>query len=255
MSPVYAKSYDVASRHSALRDGRRKVCIMNKKVLFYLMVIVPFFAQSNENRVLLAGSIQFPANVMQAPSLKVFYQGYKYPVEVFSEAQLGRFELYADAPCDVLYCIITENLQIPDKNNFDHFKTALNFPYRLFKLTKGSFQSESKNDVPKLTWFIEEIPALEKELTLPDNTLIFFMPPSMIVGLVEDPWLENQHVIRLPRIVFQDKITEIELHDTATRMTLALLDFELFHAQLPKRIMITDSRIVAMPYLQRSVRV
>jgi hypothetical protein len=228
---------------------------MNKTFFLGILLFVPFFMHAREDRVLLAGSIQLPAAVTKAPALKVFYQGYKYVVDISHAAQLGRFELYTDRVPRVLYLMITENLQIPDKNNFSHFKTAVDFPYRLFKLVQSFVPAAAKGEAPLLTWSVQEVFSREKEIVVPDNTVIFFMPPALIAGLEEDPWSDTQHIIRLPRIVFHEKITQEVLQEAATRMTLALLDFELFHAELPKRLMITDSRIVAMPYLHHSNQV
>jgi len=234
-----------------------------KKHLFFILVmstqfIISCFTFADASKVSVVGSLQFPSSVAKPPSLKILYQGYKYPIEVSAETQRtarkGHFEFYLDSQCSELYLVVAENLQIPDKNNFDHFKTSSDFSYRLFKLTKYEVPLDSTDEPTKLTWLVEEISHKNQEIILPDNTLIFFMPPSMIANLESEPWLAGQHVLRLPRIVFNETITEQELQDAATRMTLVLLDFEIFHAQLPKRFMVSDSRIVAMPYLQRAMR-
>lgn len=231
-----------------------------KKCLFSILLVhslLPFFMNGGiEHGQLVTGSLQFPSCVAKVPVLKILYQGYKYTIEACDETQRttrkGHFELYINNKCQELFVIIAENLQIPDKNNFDHFKTSSAFSYRLFKLTKRELPRE-KDEPLKLTWSIEELSHNNQEVILEDNTLILLMPPTMIAKLEEEPWLADQHVARLPRIVFNESISEQELQDAATRMTLTLLDFEIFHAQVPKRFMITDSRIVAMPYLQRAM--
>ncbi len=244
-------------------EGNKNVLLfevhaMRKQMIFYLymsvQLVISFDLCAKENQLLITGSIQFPSTISKSPSLKVLYQGYKYPVEVASETQRttrnGHFKFYIDSDCKKLYILVTENLQIPDKNNFDHLKTSPEHAYRLFKLTKYELETATKDESLKLSWSVEEIYKDGQKIILPDNTLIFFMPPSMIARLEEEPWLADQHVARLPKIVFDDTISEQNLQDIAIRMTLTLLNFELFHAQLPKRFMISDSRIIAMPYLQ-----
>lgn len=233
-----------------------------KKLLFYLVLgvqCVTSVLSGNDEKLLVTGLMQFPSSIIKPPSLKVLYQGYKYPVEVMSEVQRkcqkGHFELYIDSNCKELYILIAENLQRPDENNFEHLKTSPNFSYRLYKLVRYEVAPETKEDSLKISWSIHQVEHAQQETVLPNNTIILFMPPAMIAKLEEDPWFAEQHVARLPRIIFHETVAEKELNEAANKMTLALLDFELFHAELPKRFMITESRIVAMPYLQRTLHI
>lgn len=232
---------------------------MKTKLLFIALLSV-FHIQcltSLENKVLFLGTIQFPSEVHNPPTLTVLYKGKEYQVESDNEGiTRGYFELYDTKNRHELYVLITEYLELPESADIQYLKTSQEHSYRLFKLIRKKIPLEKKDqskssrfNKPEFieTWIIEEMPTKES-IRIPDNTLIFFMNPEFIETLQAESWHSNDNIIKLPKIVFRNTVDEKTLQDIGVKMLSALLDFKPLHKRSTKTsIMFTNNLRISLP--------
>lgn len=100
------------------------------------------------------------------------------------------------------------------------------------------------------TWDIEELDNT-KSLTIPDSTIIIFMPCSLIDRLENCTWSSFGTGIKLPTIVLKDPKKE-SLSDITAKMKCAFMDFKFLHKKPHKAyIPFSSSHLISMPFVPR----
>lgn len=209
------------------------------------------------SKITFFGTIQYPLSIINPPALSpLFYRGQEISINpTISDTTPKRstYEITENKNIAQIYIIITEGLTLPKNNEFMAFETAEQFPYRLFKLTMAHKELICDNSItktsiePQKTWVIEELPHDQAVITLPENTIIFFMDPTFVT-LQEVCWACNDTVCKLPTIIFDDKLDQKTLESLTKKVLLSsCLDFRLLHKKVKPIQKMAHNRIISVP--------
>lgn len=226
---------------------------------------VPQLKKSSTTSSIFQGSVKFPTQVQDLPHLSILYKGNEYKIEVDqdSSGNKGYFELYEQPRYNELYLIVTESLQSPKQNSIKCLKTSALFPYKLFKLTRSSktiesdiLESEEKTKQKRTIefWSIQECDNSKKDVDLPDNTIVFPMDPTVVLGLKEESWDADDNIIKLPTIMFQESLENSTMQDIAARVACALIDVKFMHTKLSMSEKMTNDRKLVLPLANNSIQ-
>lgn len=229
------------------------------KYLILVLCIFTISISASVKHITLLGSLH-AHNIEAMDGLPLVYKGCEYDVrvEIFGEKKKAYFELYDEEKPRILYLIVTEYLKQPEENNIEHLCTSSDHPYRIFKLTR-SLDKTVVLDLLQLinleaqeTWLIEELDNSIKNFKIPDNTVIVFMPSTMLDHIEPVTSVNVGTTLTLPTLVFKAHDTT-QLKDITARMKLAFLDFKLLHKKPYKAFVpCANNHILSMPFTPRA---
>jgi len=222
-------------------------------ICIYAFLFMCILSQALEaSFVTLSLNVKFPAKVTSPLQLApVYLKGDEFSPEYdnnLSSRVSYRIIEYEDLP--VIYILITEDLTKPKDLDIQFWKTAENYPYRLFRCIRTLQQindAQGNSGHPQYSWMIEELDNSTEQLILPDNTLIFFFNPAY-VDLVPESWRVTDHIIKLPSISVREMVDLDELNSVALRMVCKVPDFRCFHKRLTQTTKaVACNRIISVP--------
>lgn len=194
-------------------------------------------------------AVHYPIKTIKRPSLVALYKGGVYALKE------GSFEIYDERDCDEFHIVITTNIKLPNSSEINGLETAEDCPYTLFKLMRKSktreIQANHLSCAPVILgpvqlevieyWDIQEVKTNKQDqesnhsvIKIPDNTIIVLMNPDYITKIVSEPWKPDDIFIKLPTLIFDETIDEKSLHELATKMLFASVDFSAFNKKVTK---------------------
>lgn len=229
---------------------------MNKKslALIFFAILASYtvhtalFSQS-QSQSLFIGTIQFPASIQKVPGIRIYCSGHKITCETNDETKQLLFSIPEINDSKKNFLLITEALQFEvEENTVKYIKTAHKTPYKLYSLelrklvlhTGEEIVNENERDGARLhmaepettySWLVEEAQLDSTTGKVPDNTIIVCYTPDYI------DHLEGGTSIELPRIIIKENLLEIagseqNLHDSATRLLLSVIDYDTLHKKI-----------------------
>lgn len=204
---------------------------------------------TNDNKVLLMGSIQYPMELEKIPMLRIYCGGNKIKCETNDDNKKLTFAFTESQRQSQFYILITEQIEFVTENNVVlYLKVPAAAPYKLYRLEriKDNFQKQEKDmrpysynklkDMPTTyRWIIEEIQLADKG-KIPDNAIIICDEPSHLAMLSGDfAGSDQETAYELPKIVMRSDLlrfvgSEKKLHEQADRLRLAAIDSDTIHS-------------------------
>ncbi len=188
---------------------------------------------------MLFGTIEFPRTIKSAPQYEIFYEGQKIKPEIDGNKLLFNipinrmlnrfFILFVEDPSYVL----KKSEGLLQQNTLDYLKSGT--IYRIFEL-------RPQGD----TWICIER-TLTENFSLPDNTIIVYMPPAYIDKLSGGKGLQ------LPHIMIKDSIIELltgsveALHKKADELSIAAIDMSSFHVPTQEAMWVAGNKRIIVP--------
>lgn len=209
---------------------------------------------AQKNNTILLGSIALNQTVKNF-ELPILYKGQEYIAQTENFGDIAHFQLYDTGSVHTLYILVTEYLALPPSTEkIEHLETSTHHPYKLFKITL------QKKTVPSsgffnfiYEWHIEELSNKNEVIIIPDNTIIVFFDPSLIVGLEKPQEFKDLAVINLPTLVIKNTPNIQEL---AVKMGCALIDFRFLHKKSRiASIPYSNNRILSLPQAPKRIRI
>lgn len=202
------------------------------------------------------GTVVYTQNITTVSEMKILYKGEEYSVEAANDLNgvpsRGHFQLFEKSKCDTLYVLVSESLKRPYDTGFEYFETSARHPYKLFQLTRTTMTQQPENgEAYKLaSWHVEELDNSQQR-DIPVNTIVLLLPASFVTGLEVEPWQEDGQVAWLPKVVFDDTLTQPQLSEGVVKMLCTLIDFKPFHARAQQQItQVASNCIVSMPIMR-----
>ncbi len=215
-----------------------------------LFAITPTFVCLSAPKMLLMGAVQFPATIKKTPHIRIYYQGTKIICESDNEAKKLLFSIAKDRHLKSFYLLITQDFQFEsekiESNTIKYLKVNPNQNYKLYRLTlerdhsssstKGALSRQiAKKELPKFKWHIENKCVDPTTGRFPDNTIIVCCNPEFVEEL------HGGNHVELPKIIIKKDVLSIagseeQLHDDATALILASMDYNALHTQVKQMI-------------------
>ncbi len=205
---------------------------MNRKVQILILSIVSLMSGpwTSELAAICVGNIQFPRDLKEVPSLRVYFAGKKIACDINNESKQTTFSIHSYQRNTPLYILVTEHLhwRSGEENTIKYLKTDISKPYKLYLATPHESLPGKKREDTEAHWNIQEI-TLDTDGKLSDfDTIIVFFNPDLIETL------EGGNSITLPSLrVYSDILervgSERELHAMNAKLLITALDSDCLH--------------------------
>jgi len=194
---------------------------------------------------LFMGSIQYPHQLKNIPTIRIYQGGNKIKVELNKENKKLSYSIPGHRYYPTMHILIAQDIEwIVKEGVIQHLKVAKNAPYKLYEisLTKELTQKENEEEpINHYYWTINSIPLVENG-KIPDNAIRVYMDPSH-VSSIEGTIAGNEKssVFELPKIIIEPNIIELvgsetELHNLADKWLLSSIDFDAIHVPIPQEM-------------------
>lgn len=181
------------------------------------------------------GSIQFPMNTKNIPSVRIYYAGIKRPTAIEPSSKQLSFDIPESQIRNTFYLVISNDIEfITEKNTPQFLKVVNKCPYKLFIM---EFQPNSealkhlgaKIDAEQMgNWNVTQ-KTLPDDLRIPDNAIIIRYHPDLVKSV------EGGNGLALPKIILDANIltqlTNDELQDVSAHILLSSLNTDTIHAR------------------------
>lgn len=228
---------------------------MKKRINVVSLIFV--FLTINSSQALLAytkalfiGSIQFPADLVMVPAMRVFCGGNKITCEKDNVAKRITFTIPEDKRRTIVPLIITQSVQFEAEsgtNTIKCLKLAPQQPYKMYtlELLKVAKKAEEKTlALPHLAdqdlgyvyeWRINQEKGTLIDGIIPDDAVVVYFNPEYV------DTLSGGNGFELPRVMIKKNLlalvgSEEKLHDFSKSLILSSLDLNAIHANVESQV-------------------
>lgn len=209
-------------------------------LLFFIILYANTCALATQSLVL--GTIQFPKNIQQVPTLRIYYKGLIIPAECDEQGKKIVFKIPTSAQTH-FYFLITKNLgceirqksELSAQNTIEFWKIIKGTPYKFFVLYAVP---DEENNTQQ--WVVKEM-LLDESGRIPDNAIIVRYPAEYIEKLAHATSFEFPAIVLKPNLL--DLIgSQKKLIELSDMLMLASLDTDTFHATISQEIIKQDKK-------------
>ncbi len=213
---------------------------MNIKKINLIFLALSLFCQlkASSSHTILPCTIEFPKAVKTVPQICVRYCGDRFTCETDREGKRACFTLPVDKNCTHFSLLITQSFdyEIAKDNTVQYFTVDPECKYKFYNMElvrapKKRYRTsgESKKTVQKKDHWIIKEEQLKKDGRLPDDTIIVMLNAEYVDEVT------GKNGFELPSIAIKRNVIEIagsekKLHENATQLILASLDYNLLHS-------------------------